>query len=294
MLEQRELLRNVRHIEIRTDRLSEDFFAGGYHSVFKGLGLEFDEVREYSPGDDIRSIDWNVTARTGSPHVKSFVEERELTVVLAVDASASLDFGTQERSKAEAAAEACALLAFSAIKNNDKVALVTFTDGVELFLPPKKGRRQVLRVIREVLYYQREHKGTNLQAALEFIARTIRRRSVVFVVSDFRDDGYLDALTILGRKHDVIAVDLYDPRERDIGPVGLIELEDSETGRRVLVDASAPGLRSKQGIHEESEAEERRKLFMSRGIDLIPITTAAPPGDPLVAFFERRRRRLRR
>ncbi len=294
MLEQRELLRNVRHIEIRTDRLSEDFFAGGYHSVFKGLGLEFDEVREYSPGDDIRSIDWNVTARTGSPHVKSFVEERELTVVLAVDASASLDFGTQERSKAEAAAEACALLAFSAIKNNDKVALVTFTDGVELFLPPKKGRRQVLRVIREVLYYQREHKGTNLQAALEFIARTIRRRSVVFVVSDFRDDGYLDALTILGRKHDVIAVDLYDPRERDIGPVGLIELEDSETGRRVLVDASAPGLRSKQGIHEESEAEERRKLFMSRGIDLIPITTAAAPGDPLVAFFERRRRRLRR
>lgn len=294
MLRQSEILRKVRHIEIRTDRLSQDLFAGGYHSVFKGLGLEFDEVREYTPGDDIRSIDWNVTARMGSPHVKSFVEERELTVILVVDASASLDFGTQERTKAEAAAEVCALLAFSATKNNDKVGLVVFTDDVELYLPPRKGRRQVLRVIREVLYFQRKQRGTNLQGALEFLSRALSRRAVVFVVSDFQAEGYLDALTILERKHDVIAVDLYDPRERELAGVGLIDMEDAETGRRLLVDTSAPGAARRMAHVTTQRLQERHERFRSRGVDVIPITTAGSPVDPLVEFFERRRRRLRR
>lgn len=292
-MDQADILRSVRQIEIRTDRLTTDLFAGGYHSVFKGLGLEFDEVREYTPGDDIRSIDWNVTARTGSPHVKSFVEERELTVVLVVDASASLDFGSQQRTKAEAAAEVCALLAFSATKNHDKVGLVMFTDDVELYLPPRKGRRQVLRVIREVLYFQRRSAGTNLRNALEHVSRTLTRRAVVFVVSDFQDVGYLDALTILERRHDVIAVDLYDPRERELCNAGLIELEDAETGRFTLVDTSVPGFLRRHSAHAESEAAARRERFLSRGIDLVPITTQHPPVDPLVAFFERRRKRLR-
>ena len=294
MLSQQELLRNVRHIEIRTDRLSNDFFAGGYHSVFKGVGLEFDEVREYIPGDDIRIVDWNVTARTGSPHVKSFVEERELTVVLLVDGSGSVDFGSQSRTKSEAAAEVCALLAFSAIKNNDKVGLLMFTDGVELFLPPTKGRRQVLRVIREVLYFERQRRGTDLRSALEFITRALTRRAVIFVVSDFRDEGYLDALTIAQRRHDVIAVEISDPREHDLGGGGLIELEDAETGARVLVDTGGAGLRNALTASETERAQERRKLFQSRGIDLVPVTTAESAVDPLVAFFERRRRRLRR
>jgi uncharacterized protein (DUF58 family) len=291
---QQDLLRNVRHIEIRTDRLSDDFFAGGYHSVFKGQGIEFDEVRPYIAGDDIRTIDWNVTARTGFPHVKRFVEERELTVVLVVDASASLDFGTQERTKAEAAAEVAALLAFSAIKNHDKVGLVMFTDEVELFIAPKKGRRQVLRVIREILYFDRQRRGTNLRGALEAVTRALTRRAVIFVISDFRDRDYLDALVIAERRHDVIAVELSDPRERDLGHVGLIELEDAETGGRVLVDTSLSGLHGAVRSRESSRAEDRRKEFLSHGIDLIPITTAESPVDPLVRFFDERRRRLRR
>jgi uncharacterized protein (DUF58 family) len=294
MLDQQSLLRSVRHIEIRTDRMSDDFFAGGYHSVFKGLGLEFSEVRPYTVGDDVRSIDWNVTARTGTPHVKSFVEERELTVVLIVDASGSLDFGSQERTKAEAAAEVCALLAFSAIKNNDKVGLITFTDQVELFLPPRKGRHQVLRVIREVLGPQRRHRHTDISAAVEFATRTLTRRSVMFVISDFRDSGYLDALTIAHRRHDVIAVDLYDPREHDLGSAGLIDLEDAETGRRVLVDTTTGTFKHVHKMIEQRRAEERRAKFLSHGIDLVSISTATSPVDPLVQFFDKRRRRLRR
>lgn len=294
MQTEQDLLRSVRHIEIRTDRLADDFFAGGYHSVFKGLGLEFNEVRAYSPGDDVRTIDWNVTARTGAPHVKSYVEERELTVMLLVDASGSVDFGTRRRTKAQVAAEVCALLAFSAIKNNDKVGLLMFTEEVEAYLPPKKGRRQVLRVIREVLHFRRKSKGTNLRAALEFTIRTLTRRAVIFVVSDFEDEGYLDTLTMAQRRHDVIAVDLHDPRERDLGGVGVIELEDAETGARALVDTSAAGLRRQRAAETDARAQERQKLFRSRGIDLVPVTTDGSPVDPLVAFFERRRRRLRR
>jgi len=294
MLNQQELLRTVRHIEIRTDRLADDFFAGGYHSVFKGQGIEFNEVREYARGDDVRAIDWNVTARTGKPHVKRFVEERELTVMLVVDASGSMEFGTEERTKEEAAAEVCALLAFSAIKNNDKVGLVMFTEGVELYIPPKKGRRQVLRVIREVLYFDRQRHGTNLRGALEFVTRALNRKAVIFVVTDFRDEAYMDALTIAERRHDVIAVDLSDPRERDLANVGLIELEDAETGQRAVVDTSVFALRGAVKAHEGRQAEDRQKLFLSRGIDLVPITTADSPVDPLVRFFERRRRRLRR
>jgi len=294
MADTHDLLRKVRHIEIRTDRLSEDFFAGGYHSVFKGLGIEFDEVRPYTPGDDVRSIDWNVTARTGSPHVKSYVEERELTVMLVVDGSGSLDFGTQERSKEETAAEVCALLAFSAIKNNDKVGLLIFTDDVELFIVPRKGRKQVLRVIREVLYFRSKSRGTDLRGAIEFVTRALHRRAVVFVVSDFRDEGYLDALAIADRRHDVIAVELTDPRELDLGGAGLVELEDAETGRRMVVDTTAFGLNRALAAREASAGEARHKALRSRGIDVVQVTTAQPPADPLVEFFQRRRRRLRR
>ncbi len=289
-----DLLRKVRHIEIRTDRLSEDFFAGGYHSVFKGLGIEFDEVRQYVAGDDVRSIDWNVTARTGSPHVKSYVEERELTLLLVVDGSGSLDFGTQERSKEETAAEICALLAFSATKNNDKVGLLIFTDDVELFIVPRKGRKQVLRVIREVLYFQAKSRGTNLRAAIEFATRALSRRAVVFVVSDFRDEGYLDALAIADRRHDVIAVELQDPRELSLGNAGLIELEDAETGRRITVDTAAFGLNRQLAARQARSGEERHHALRSRGIDVIEVSTAQSPVDPLVQFFARRRRRLRR
>jgi len=294
MLTEDSLLHNVRAIEIRTDRLSDDFFTGGYHSVFKGQGIEFNEVREYAAGDDVRSIDWNVTARTGKPHVKRYVEERELTVMLVVDCSGSMDFGTEERTKAEAAAQVCALLAFSATKNNDKVGLAAFTDQVELFLAPRKGRRQVLRVIREVLYHSRGSLGTNLRGALEYVTRTLNRRAVLFVISDFRDEGYLDALAIARRKHDVIAVELSDPRERQVPRVGLIDFADAETGRRRLVDTSS----RPAGLHLERWTSrwesERTRLFAARGIDRIALSTSEPPTDPLIRFFERRRRRLRR
>jgi uncharacterized protein (DUF58 family) len=293
-VDQRELLRRVRRIEILTDRLSDDFFAGVYLSAFRGVGLEFSEVREYAPGDDVRTIDWNVTARTGKPHVKRYVEERELTVMLVVDASASVDFGTCERTKAEAAAEACALLAFSAIKNNDRVGLAMFTDEVELFLPPRKGRRQVLRVIREVLGFQRRSVRTNIAAAVEFVTRALTRRAVVFVVSDFRDRGFEASLALARRRHDVVAVRLHDPREEELPAVGLLELEDAETGRHLVTDVSSRPVR--RGLRREGERrlQELTRTLRASNVDLVSVSTAGSASDPLVEFFARRRRRLRR
>ena len=288
-----EILKKVRRIEIRTNRLVNESLAGEYHSVFKGRGMEFDEVREYTPGDDIRTIDWNVTSRMGHPYVKKFVEERELTVMLLVDASASGDFGTVGSTKRAMAAEVCALLAFSAIRNHDRVGLFIFTDREERYVPPRKGRNHVLRVIREVLTFQPVGRKTDLALALESLARGVRRRSVAFVVSDFLSSGYERALRLANRKHDVIALSLSDPREQELPPVGILEMEDAETGRRILVDTwDRRGMKS-FAANARQRAEERRRLFRRNEVDFVELSTAAPYDVPLVKFFHERARRLR-
>ncbi len=288
-----EILKKVRRIEIRTNRLVNESLAGEYHSVFKGRGMEFDEVREYTPGDDIRTIDWNVTSRMGHPYVKKFVEERELTVMLLVDASASGDFGTVGSTKRAMAAEVCALLAFSAIRNHDRVGLFIFTDREERYVPPRKGRNHVLRVIREVLTFQPVGKRTDLSLALESLARGVRRRSVAFIVSDFLSADYERALRLANRKHDLIALSLSDPREQDLPPVGILELEDAETGRRILVDTwDRRGIKQFAASARE-RAEARRRLFRRNEVDFVELSTASPYDIPLVKFFRERARRLR-
>ncbi|MFQ5628135.1 MAG: DUF58 domain-containing protein, partial [bacterium] len=232
----KEILKKVKSIEIQTRGMVNDVFSGEYHSVFKGRGMEFAEVREYQFGDDIRTIDWNVSARMGCPYIKVFDEERELTVMLLVDASRSADFGTQKQMKGEIAAEICALLAFSAIKNNDKVGLIIFTDKIEIFVPPRKGKKHVLRVIRELLYHKPVGAQTDLSLALEYLSRLITRRAVVFLISDFQDENYEQSLRIASRKHDLIAITITDPREVVLPDVGFIELEDAETGETILID----------------------------------------------------------
>jgi uncharacterized protein (DUF58 family) len=289
----REILKEVRRIEISTRGLVNEVFSGEYHSVFKGRGMSFAEVREYQYGDDIRSIDWNVTARTGSPFVKIFEEERELTVMLLVDVSASGDFGTRQRLKAEVGVEICALLAFSAIKNNDKVGLVIFSDHVEKFVPPRKGRRHVLRVLRELLYHRPEGRGTDIGAALEYLAHVQRKRAVTFLVSDFRDEGFEKALAVAGRRHDVVAVRLADARERELPPLGLLELEDPETGERVVVNTSKPAFRAAfRGVNASRRAALDRTLRRSK-VDVIDIATGEPWVKPLMRFFQARMRRQR-
>jgi uncharacterized protein (DUF58 family) len=289
----REILKKVRRIEISTRGLVNEVFSGEYHSVFKGRGMNFAEVREYQYGDDIRNIDWNVTARSGSPFVKVFEEERELTVMLVVDVSASGDFGTRERMKGEVAVEICALLAFSAIKNNDKVGLVIFSDHVEKFVPPRKGRRHVLRVLRELLYHEPRGRATDITVALEYLTHVQRKRAVTFLVSDFRDEGFDRAIAVVGRRHDLIAVRLGDARERSLPPLGLLDLEDPETGMRVVVDTSDERFRS---AFHELEARRRdgldRVLRRSK-VDVIDIETGEPYVKPLMRFFQDRARRRR-
>ena len=289
----REILKKVRRIEISTRGLVNEVLSGEYHSVFKGRGMNFAEVREYQYGDDIRSIDWNVTARTGSPFVKVFEEERELTVMLVVDVSASGDFGTQERLKGEVAVEICALLAFSAIKNNDKVGLIIFSDHVEKFVPPRKGKRHVLRVLRELLYHRPEGCGTDIRAALDYLNHVQRKRAVTFLVSDFRDAGFEKSLAVAGRRHDMIAVRVGDLREREIPPVGLLELEDPETGERLVVNTSDPRFRA--GFRERSRsARQELDRTLRRGkVDVIDIETGEPYVRPLMRFFQDRMRRRR-
>jgi len=289
----KEILRKVRRIEISTRGLVNEVFSGQYHSVFKGRGMDFSEVREYQIGDDIRTIDWNVTARTGHPYVKVFQEERELTVMLLVDASASGNFGSVERMKGELAVELCALLAFSAIKNNDKVGLLIFTDEIEKFVPPRKGRSHVLRVIRELLYHEPVRKGTDIGRALEYLNHVSRRHSVVFLVSDFLSEGFEQDLRIANRRHDVIAVRIADPREKDFPAVGMVELEDAETGERLLIDTS--DYRFLQAYRNRSDAwdESIRKLFRSIQVDYIEFRTGEPYDIPLIRFFRERARRIR-
>jgi len=258
--------------------------------VFKGLGIEFNEVREYTAGDDVRSIDWNVTARTGSPHVKSYVEERELTVLLVVDGSGSLDFGTQERSKEETAAEVCALLAFSAIRNNDKVGLLIFTDQVECYVPPRKGRRQVLRVIREILYAEPQHRQTDLAQALEYVNHVLTRRAIVFVISDFLTGGYAKPLQVAARRHDVVCLRVEDPREVTVPAAGLFELEDAETGERRIVDLSA-ALAETMAFQATQRKGQLKQTLARYQADLIELQAGQAPADPLLAFFQKRARR---
>lgn len=283
-----EIFRNVRRIELATKRIVNNLFSGEYHSVFKGQGMEFDEVREYQYGDDIRMIDWNVTARTGVPHIKKFCEERELTVMLMVDASGSGDFGTGEQMKGQMAVEICALLAFSAIKNNDRVGLIIFTDRVEKYVPPRKGRSHVLRVIRELLYFKPEGRGTDIGNALDYMNKVIRRRSVVFVISDFLDNQWERPLQVANKKHDAVAIAICDQREKELPDVGLIELEDAETGEILLVDTSDAELRKAFAKEAFVASKEREKIFKKRDVDFVEISTDRSYVDPLVRFFRKR------
>ena len=286
----REILKQVRRIEISTRGLVNEVLSGEYHSVFKGRGMNFAEVREYQYGDDIRSIDWNVTARTGAPFVKVFEEERELTVMLVVDVSASGDFGTRERLKGEVAVEICALLAFSAIKNNDKVGLIIFSDHVEKFVPPRKGKRHVLRVLRELLYHQPEGRGTDIRAALDYLNHVQRKKAVTFLVSDFRDGGFEKSLAVAGRRHDLIAVRMGDLREREIPSVGLLELEDPETGERLVVNTSDARFRSSFSERSRAARQELDRTLRRSKVDVIDIETGELYVRPLMRFFQDRLR----
>ena len=288
-----EIIRKIRRIEITTNRLVNESLAGEYHSVFKGRGMEFEEVREYQHGDDVRTIDWNVTSRIGHPFVKRYVEERELTVMLLVDASASGAFGSSGKMKAEIAAEISALLAFSAIKNNDRVGAILFTDQVEKFIPPRRGATHVLRVIRELLVYQPEHPGTRIQRALEHLNLVLRKRAVVFLISDLLDQGYEQALKVANRRHDVVIIQIVDPREHDLPDVGIIEIRDAETGEITYVDTSLPQVRAAYRQNWERNHQKQQKLFRSHQIDSVMIDTAQPYDVPLVRFFEGRARRSR-
>lgn len=284
----REILEKVRRIEIKTRSVVESMISGQYHSAFKGRGMEFSEVRPYEAGDDIRTIDWNVTARMGEPYVKKFVEERELTVMLVVDASASGDFGSSERFKGEVGVELCAVLAFSAIRNSDRVGLIIFTDTVERYIPPKKGRNHVLGVIRELLYFRPRGRGTDVGAALKYLNQVQKKRSVVFLVSDFLSPDFSAPLRVAGRRHDMIALSITDPRERELPPVGLVELEDSERGQTVLVDTSDTTFRAWYSKREQTRVHERQRRLRGAGVEEIGISTDSDYIEPLARFFRKR------
>ncbi len=287
----KELAKKIRYIQIYTSKVVNDVLAGEYQSVFKGRGMEFDEVREYQIGDDVRSIDWNVTARTGKPFIKRFREERELTVMFLVDLSASGSFGSVKQPKNELAAEICALLAFAAIKNNDKVGLVVFTDRVELSIPPQKGVRHVLRVIREILSFRPQRSRTDITKALDYLGKVQSRRAVVFLISDFQADGYEKSLRVLGRRHDVIAISISDPREKSLPDVGLLELEDAETGETVLIDTGSSEVRRQYQRFCLERSEKLRDLLRSMAIDQIGVETGRAYVHDLMTFFKNRERR---
>lgn len=288
----KEILKKIRRIEIHTKKLVNDLFSGEYHSTFKGQGMEFEEVRQYEPGDDIRLIDWNVTARTGYPHIKKFKEERELSVVMMFDASSSGKFGTRERFKSETAAELCALLAFSAIKNNDKVGLIIFTDKIEKFIPPQKGRGHVLRLIREILFFEPEGVQTDISGALEYLNKVIKRKSVVFLVSDFLSEDFYKPLQIANNKHDVVAMKISDPRESAFENVGLLELEDAETGEIFVIDTGSREFRKEFAAKAEEDNRNLKKGFRLINVDFINIQTDESYIVPLINFFKMREKRV--
>jgi uncharacterized protein (DUF58 family) len=290
----REVIRQIRRLQIRARRAVEDLVGGEYHSVFKGMGLAFEEVRAYQPGDDIRAIDWNVTARMGHPFIKRYIEERELTVMLLIDCSASHHFGTQVQQKREVMAELAAVLAFSAVSNNDKVGLIACTDRVERFVPPRKGSRHVLRLIRDVLFFQPVHPGTSLREGLDYLNRILHRRAIVFLLSDFLDDGFERSLKRTARHHDLIAIRITDPREEAIPDVGLLELEDAESGERLLLDTGSRRVREAFADAARQRREALLQLVRSSRADLIEVSTDGGHLDALIRFFRLREQRLRR
>ncbi|MFN0158200.1 MAG: DUF58 domain-containing protein [Bacteroidota bacterium] len=291
-MDTRELLKKVRQIEIKTRGMVNQIFSGEYHSVFKGRGMEFSEVREYQFGDDIRTIDWNVSARFNHPFVKIFEEERELTVMLLVDFSHSGNFGSVKQMKNEVAAEICAVLAFSAIKNNDKVGLILFTDRIEAFVPPKKGKSHILRIIRELVSFEAKGTATNIKQALEYFNHVNKKRSIAFLISDFIDDGYDKILKIISKKHDVIAVELSDPREESMPDVGIVKLRDAETGKERWIDTGSAAVRREFAQFWQRRREQRSNLFLRSKVDAIPIRVDRPYTKPIADFFRRRERRL--
>ncbi len=288
-----DVLRQVRRLHLRARRVVQTLLGGEYHSAFKGAGLSFEEVREYQPGDDVRTIDWNVTARMGQPFIKRFVEERELTLILAVDVSASQRFGTAQLPKRAVAAELAALLALCAVSNNDRVGLLAFTDSVERFVPPNKGPRHVLRLLRDILAFEPQKPGTDLAVALDYLNKVQRRRAIVFLLSDFLADGYRDAFRRAARKHDLIAVRLADPREHDWPAVGLVRLEDAETGQQAVIDTSGRSFRSAFAARARERVAAFTRLCRGSQADLIEAGTDGTHFDALLAFFRKRDRRRR-
>ncbi len=297
----KEILKKVRQVEVRTSRLVNDTLAGNYHSVFKGRGMNFDEVREYVPGDDIRAIDWNVTARTGIPHIKKFTEERELTIMLLIDISASGDFGSGGGSKRELMAELGSVLAFSARRNNDRVGLILFSDFVELYIPPKKGHSHILRVIREILFFQPQGRKTDLVAPLDFLNQVAHRRCVSFLLSDFCLPGDFEEalqqlrpkLQVSNRRHDLVAVIVSDPSEQQLPALGWLTLEDAESGRQVEINTSDPAVRRGFVALAASRQLSLQRVIRSVGMDLLSLVTGAPYLPALLQFFKARQRRLR-
>jgi uncharacterized protein (DUF58 family) len=287
-----EILRKIRALEIKTRALVETAFAGDYHSVFKGRGMNFEDVREYQPGDEIRAIDWNVTARLGSPFVKKFTEERELTVMLMVDVSASGNFGSTLQSKRELAAEVACLLAFSAIRNNDKVGLLLFSDRLELFIAPKKGRSHTLRIIREILFFEPSGRGTNAAGALDHFNKIITRRAVVFLISDFQAPDFSRALAVTAKRHDLIAVRIQDERERVLPNIGIINLEDAETGDQIELNTTDRNLRTRFATLAEAQQMEMTRILRRNKIDKIDLRTGEDYLPALRTFFKNRERRM--
>jgi len=287
-----EILKKIRGLEIKTRALVETAFAGDYHSVFKGRGMNFEDVREYQPGDEIRAIDWNVTARLGSPFVKKFTEERELTVMLIVDVSASGNFGSTSQSKRELAAEVACLLAFSAIRNNDKVGLLLFSDRLELFIPPKKGRSHTLRIIREILFFDPKGRGTDAAAALDHLNKIITRRAVVFLISDFQAPDFSRELAVTAKRHDLIAIRIQDERESILPPIGLITLEDAETGDQIEINAADSRVRAQFAQLAQTQLAETMRVLRRNRIDRIELRTGDEYLPALRSFFKQRERRL--
>jgi uncharacterized protein (DUF58 family) len=287
-METSELLKRVRKIEIKTRGLSNQIFSGQYHSAFKGRGMAFSEVREYQMGDDIRTIDWNVTARTGSPYVKVFEEERELTVMLLVDVSGSGDFGSKVMLKRQLMTEICAVLSFSAIQNNDKVGIIFFSDRIEKFIPPKKGKSHILRIIRELIDFTPEHKGTDLSEALRYLTNVVKKRSIAFLLTDFMDKGYTDALKLANKKHDLVAIRIYDQLEQEIPNVGLLPMTDTETGELIWVDTSQKDVRTKLRAESLRFEAELKDTLLKSGVDMAEIRTDHSYVKPLLNLFKRR------
>lgn len=289
----KEILQQIRRIQITTSRMVSDVFSGQYKSVFKGRGMEFDEVRQYQPGDEIRTIDWNVTARMGHPYVKKFMEERELTVMLLLDLSRSNYFGTVDKLKRQIAAEICSVLAFSAIQNNDKVGLIIFTDRIEKFIPPRKGTSHVLRIVKEALYFKPRGKKTNIPQALEYLNKVCHRSTVAFLVSDFYDAAFEKPLSIANKRHDLVAITITDPKELDLPDIGILALNDAETEETFTLDTSNQALRQNFKQNALRIVGERKKTFDRLGVDSVDIRSDIPYNRTLFKFFRMRERRMR-